>query len=82
MNVQVTDLSGQVIWSHGVSAEGHRTGITSSTYPCDGTLALVLQALEVATDQVKAESLRTDDLDGVANSRTPPSKINSDVPVP
>ena len=50
MQVQVVNDSGEIIWAHGKDQ-----GMTSKSYPLDGTLDVIITALESALEQAKAE---------------------------
>lgn len=58
--VQVVDAAGSVIWAHGRVA-GQRTGISSTSYAADGTLAAVEDALQLAQEQARGESTLSHD---------------------
>lgn len=50
MQVQVVNDSGEILW-----ARGKDQGVTSNSYPLDGTLDVIITALESALEQAKAE---------------------------
>lgn len=52
MQVQVVNDSGAIIWAHGKDQ-----GMTSKSYPLDGTQDVIIAVLKTALEQAKAEMI-------------------------
>lgn len=80
MKVSVSNDKGQVIWEHGTE-HGIPGGIANRSFAKDGTQSKVIEILEIALGQAKAE-LSLYDVDRIPDVGASPAEVKNDVPIP